>query len=97
METLGNVVGQVGLPIGLVVAFVWWTFKREARMAERIDKLADAQMESQKTVITDNTRAMRDMTDSNKRQTAVLERLGDKLESFIRSSGVWNGEERRKH
>ena len=98
-QTLVPLLAQVGLPITLVVFFVYWARDREARIAIRLDVVQDRQFELQRTLTAKNIEIMKEIIDSNKKQTAVLERVGDKLELLIRANEslrpAWDGRERR--
>lgn len=53
---------RVGLPVALVLFFVWQGSIRETRLNARIDALESYQRESMEMTIRDSTNAMREVT-----------------------------------
>ena len=74
-----SLVQQVGLPVALVVFFVWQTWKREKALVRRIEGLENGQRDmlvrmaaESSSAITENARAM-------KSQAEALTKFTDRL------------------
>lgn len=70
-----DLVQNVGLPITLVLFFVWTTHQREQRLETRISSLE----EFQKTVLVDTVKAN---TESNRNNTTALNDLQRSVKSL---------------
>jgi len=64
---------QFGLPVVLVVFFVWRNSKREERMGRRMDELQDFQNTTLLQCVVDNTTAMREVTDALKTRPCLVD------------------------
>lgn len=86
-------VQNVGLPVALCIFFVWWSWRREKAMADRIDALEESQRELLRGTIAENTKAcletgycMKEVTEHLARNTSVLIKLEDVIREANRSS-----------
>lgn len=96
-----QLVGQFGLPIALVVYFVWRGDKRETRLANRLDAQQDKLEEIYEQTIEKSDRVI------EKNSTAILEQIGESRKhrealgdmiatvAAVKCLRPWDGKDRR--
>jgi low temperature requirement protein LtrA len=60
-QTLLTLAEKHGFTALLVAFFVWWSWLREKRISERLDQVQDAYTQTLRTVVADNTDALRSL------------------------------------
>ena len=62
MQEFLQIVTQIGWPAGLVVFFVWLSWKREERLANRLDEVENYVRDHQAAIVEESIRAQKDNT-----------------------------------
>lgn len=100
---LADLVTNVGLPVALVIVFVWWTLKREKALTARLDHVQDEMNQLQREVISKNTETISRNTAVVQEASATFKSHADTLVMLVSKIGSlkcvdqpWDGVERRR-
>lgn len=74
VHTIIQLIGQFGVPIALVIFFVWNNNKREVRLIERLEKLEDYTRNKLEKVVINYTEIVKSNTDVLGQVKRLLER-----------------------
>lgn len=103
LNAIGGLVGQVGVPVTLVLFFVFWSRDRENKLGKRLDDVQDRQTELLRTVIVENTRALQGtsvalekLTEQTTRNTETSMRIISTLDRMDNGNRPYDGHERRE-
>jgi len=80
LTEVATMVAQVGLPVALVIYFVWRGDKREVAMSQRLADLEKSQTQLLKGLVSESTRAFIENTACLRRNSVVLEKLVEKTQ-----------------
>lgn len=96
-----QLIGQFGLPIALVVYFVWRADKRETRLANRLDgeqdklrQVYESIINKQELVIDRNSTAIIENTEESRKHRQGLDQMLAAI-SAIECRRPWDGKDRR--
>lgn len=64
--SIGDLIAKYGPHIGLLVFFVWWSWVRERKLTERLDKVQDEFIRTLQNVVRENTEAVSSLKDALK-------------------------------